>query len=153
MGYITEGETILFANGGQNAITASLIGLCKHGDKIGTDPHTYSGLKTTAGMLGIQLVPIKLKDEEMDEKALIYACRNENLKGIYLIPDYQNPTTHRMSLTRRKSLAEIAKKYNIFIIEDAIYNLMYEKPVQAVASFAPEHTIYIGFKERWNIIL
>lgn len=143
-GYITQGETILFANGGQNAIMASLIGLCKHGDKIGTDPHTYSGLKTAAGMLGIQLLPIKLKDGEMDEESLIYACKNENLKGIYLIPNYQNPTTHTMSLTCRKALAQIAKEYNIFIIEDATYHLMYKEPVQAVASFAPDQTIYIA---------
>lgn len=143
-GYITDVESILFANAGQNAITATLIGLCKHGDKIGADPHTYAGLKTTASMLGIQLVPIKHKDGEMDEEALIYACKNENLKGIYLIPDYQNPTTHRMSLTSRKALAKIAREYNIFIIEDATYHLMNEKPIQAVASFAPEQTIYIA---------
>ena len=143
-GYITDIETILFANGGQNSITASLIGLCQHGDKIGADPQTYSGLKTSAGMLGIQLVPIKQKDGEMDEESLIYACKNEKIKGIYLIPDYQNPTTHRMSLARRIALARIAKEYNIFIIEDATYHLMCEKPVQAVASFAPEQTIYIA---------
>ncbi|KJS87992.1 MAG: GntR family transcriptional regulator [Peptococcaceae bacterium BICA1-8] len=143
-GYITDVETILFANGGQNAITAILFGLCQHGDKIGTDPHTYSGLKTTAGMMGIQLVPIKHKDGEMDGDALIYACKNENLKGIYLIPDYQNPTTHRITLERRKELARIAREFNIFIIEDATYHLMCEKPVQVVASFAPEQTIYIA---------
>lgn len=143
-GYSTNIETILFANGGQNAITAVLMGLCKHGDKIGTDPHTYSGLKTAAGMLGVQLVPIKREKDEMDEDALIYACKNDNLKGIYLIPDYQNPTTHRLSLPKRKALAKIAKEYNIFIIEDATYHLMCEKTIQAVASFAPEQTIYIA---------
>lgn len=143
-GYITDIETILFANGGQNAITAILAGLCKHGDKIGTDPHTYPGLKTTASMLGIQLVPIKHTDGEMDEHSLINACKNENLKGIYLIPDNQNPTTHKMSLARRKALAQTAKEHNIFIIEDAAYHLMCEKPIPAVASFAPEQTIYIA---------
>ena len=143
-GYATNIETILFANGGQNAITAVLMGLCKHGDKLGADPHTYPGLKTAAGMLGVQLVPIKQDNGEMDEDALIYACKNDNLKGIYLIPDYQNPTTHRLSLARRKALAKVAKEYNIFIIEDATYHLMCEKTIQAVASFAPEQTIYIA---------
>jgi DNA-binding transcriptional MocR family regulator len=143
-GYITDIETILFANGGQNAITAILAGICRYGDRIGADPHTYSGLKTSAGMLGVRLVPIKHQDGEMAEDALIYACKYENLKGIYLIPDYQNPTTHRMSLARRKALARIAKEYNIFIIEDATYHLMCEKPLQAVASFAPAQTIYIA---------
>ncbi|HWR62101.1 MAG TPA: PLP-dependent aminotransferase family protein [Clostridia bacterium] len=143
-GYEAELESILFANGGQNAITAALAGLCTHGDKVGTDPHIYSGLKTAAGMLGIKLVPIKQKDGEMDEEALVYACRNDNLKGIYLIPDYQNPTTHRMSPERREALAGIAKEYDIFIIEDATYHLACERPVQAVAAFAPDHTVYMA---------
>jgi len=142
-GYITDIETILFSNGGQNAITAILAGICQHGDKVGVDPHTYPGLKTSAGMLGIQLVPIKQINGEMDEDALIYACKNEKLKSIYLIPDYQNPTTHRMSLAKRKALAGISKEYNIFIIEDATYHLMNEKTEKAVATFAPEQTIHI----------
>jgi len=143
-GYYTNSESILFSNGGQNALTAILIGLCTHGDKIGADPHTYPGLKTTASMLGIQIIPIKHEHEEMDGDALIYACKNEKIKGIYLIPDYQNPTTHRMSLTRRKALAQIAKEYNIFIIEDAAYHLMCKHPMQAVGTFAPDQTIYIA---------
>ncbi len=84
-GFSPGSASILFSNGGQNAITAILAGLCRHGDKIGADPHTYSGLKTTASMLGIQLTPIRHRDGEMDDEALLDACRNENIKGIYLI--------------------------------------------------------------------
>ena len=35
-------------------------------------------------------------------------CKTEGLKGIYLIPDYQNPTTHTMSLEGRRAIAEVA---------------------------------------------
>lgn len=143
-GYVTNADRILFSNGGQNAITAILAGLCNRGDRIGADPHTYPGLKTAASMLGIQLVAIKQKDGEMDGDALISACKNENLKGIYLVPDYHNPTTHRMSLSRRKVLARIAKQFSIFIIEDATYPLLCREIVPAVASYAPEQVIYIA---------
>ncbi len=137
-------HNILFANGAQNAITATLASICKYGDKIGTDPHTYSGLKTSAAMLGIQLVPIKLEDGEMSKDALRYACKNENLKGIYLIPDYQNPTTHIMSIACREAIAQVAIEYNIFIIEDATNHLLSKEPLEAVANFAPDQTIYIA---------
>lgn len=143
-GYETDIESILFANGGQNSIAAALAGLCKHGDKVGADPHTYPGLKTSAAMLGIQLVPIRQKNREMDEQALADACRNENLKGIYLVPDHHNPTTHRMSLPQRKALARIAREQNIFILEDATYHLMCPQRMPAVATYAPERTIYIA---------
>lgn len=143
-GFETTREHILLATGGQNAITATLASLCQHGDRIGVDHHTYPGLKTAAAMLGIQLVPIRSESDEMSPEALLYACKNENIKGLYIIPDYQNPMTYTMSVETRKAIAEIAVKYNLFIIEDGAYHLIQEKVLPAVATYAPEHTIYIA---------
>jgi len=42
---------------------------------------------TVAAMLGVQIVPIKSEHDEMSPTALEYACKNDNIKGIYLIPD------------------------------------------------------------------
>ncbi|SFC37065.1 PLP-dependent aminotransferase family protein [Bacillus sp. UNCCL81] len=143
-GFETTVDHILFANGGQNAIAATLASLCKPGDRIGADDHTYPGLKTIAAMLSVQIVPIKSENYEMSPNAFEYACKNDNIKGIYLIPDYHNPTASCLSIENRKKIAAIAKKYNQFIIEDATYNLLNEKPIPAVASFAQEHSIYIA---------
>jgi len=80
----------------------------------------------------------------MSPIAFEYACKNDNIKGIYLIPDYHNPTTCCMSIENRKLLAAIAQKYNQFIIEDATYHLHNEQPLPAVASYAPEQVIHIA---------
>ncbi|MCZ8520429.1 MULTISPECIES: aminotransferase-like domain-containing protein [Paenibacillus] len=143
-GLETTADCIVFANGGQNAMAAALASLCKPGDRIGADSHTYPGLKTAAAMLSIQIVPIKSENGEMSPAALEYACKNDNIKGIYLIPDYHNPTAGTMSVENRKRIAAVAKKYDQFIIEDASYSLLCEKPLPAVASFAPELAIYIA---------
>ncbi|WP_201004030.1 aminotransferase-like domain-containing protein [Paenibacillus glycanilyticus] len=143
-GLETTLDRIVFANGGQNAIAATLASLCKPGDRIGADPHTYPGLKTAAAMLSIQIVPIKSENDVMSPAAFEYACKNDNIKGIYLIPDYHNPTTSTMSVENRKQIAAIARKYNQFIIEDAAYSLMCKQPHPAVASFAPDQSIYIA---------
>ncbi|WP_409304719.1 PLP-dependent aminotransferase family protein [Peribacillus sp. SCS-155] len=143
-GFETTVDCILFANGGQNAIAATLASLCKPGDRIGVDHHTYPGLKTVAAMLSVQLVPIKSENYQMRPTSFEYACKNESIKGIYLIPDYHNPTATFMSVENRKLIAAIAKKYNQFVIEDASYHLLGKKPLPAVASFAPEQVIYIA---------
>ncbi|OUS76979.1 GntR family transcriptional regulator [Paenibacillus sp. MY03] len=143
-GFKASAESILFANGGQNAIAATLASLCKPGDRIGADPHTYPGLKTAAAMLSIQIVPIKSENGQMSPTAFEYVCKNENIKGIYLIPDYHNPTASIMTVENRKRIAAAAKTYNQFIIEDSAYSLLNEQPLPAVASFAPEQTIYIA---------
>nr|WP_106783279.1 PLP-dependent aminotransferase family protein [Lysinibacillus timonensis] len=143
-GFSTTPHTIHFAHGGQNAITAILLGLCKPGDKLGTDPHTYLGLKNVATMLGIQLIPIKWENGAISEEELLKACQNDNIKGVYITPDYQNPTTSNMSSVRKKAIAQIAKQYNLFVIEDATYTLLRKSKEKALASYASEQTIYIA---------
>jgi len=140
----TTEEHIILAYGGQNALCAILSSLFQVGDRIGTDPLIYSGMKTLAKMLGIQLVPIQQKDHEMSPLALRNYCKNQELKGIYLIPDYQNPTTHSMSFDTRKEIANIAKEYNLIVIEDAINSILSEDNSVPVAVLAPEQTIYIS---------
>lgn len=142
-GLEAERDNILFSNGGQNAIVAVLAGLLNYGDKIGSPPHTYSDIKSAAVRLGVQLMPIKLTDNEIDGEALIYACKNNNLKAVYIIPDHQNPTTHTMSEAARKELAEIARAQDIFIIEDGTYHLMSAR-LKPISAYAPERTIYIA---------
>ena len=141
----TSPEHILLSNGGQNALCAILSALFKPGDRIGTDPLTFSGFKTLAKMLGIQLVPIPLHNDEISPIILDQLCQTEGLKGIYLIPDYHNPTTHHMSLRTRKAIASVAKKHNLLIIEDGIYSLL-KKDVDcpAFARLIPDQTIYIA---------
>ncbi|WP_449536429.1 aminotransferase-like domain-containing protein [Ferdinandcohnia sp. Marseille-Q9671] len=143
-GFETTVDHILFANGGQNAIAATLASLCKPGERIGVDQHTYPGLKTVAAMFNVQLIPIKSENYEMSPTSFEYACKNENIKGIYLIPDYHNPTASFMSVENRKMIASIAQKYNQFIIEDGAYHLLSKQPLPAVATFAPEQVIYIA---------
>ncbi|MBM7608954.1 DNA-binding transcriptional MocR family regulator [Lysinibacillus composti] len=143
-GFETTVDHILFANGAQNAIAATLASLCNPGDRIGVDQHTYPGLKTVAALLNVQIVPIKSENYEMSPTSFEDACKNENIKGLYLIPDYHNPTGSLMSVENRKRIAVIAKKYNQFIIEDGSYHLLSKNPLPAVASFAPDQVIYIA---------
>lgn len=142
--YIVNPSNIVFAGGGQNAIMATFASLFKPGDNIGTAYTTYLGMKAAAKFNGIQLVPIEQKGNEISEEGLIYACKNKNLKGLFIVPDLHNPTTHTIPIKTREMIACIAKKYNLIIIEDAVNSLLYENPLPPVASFAPENTIYIS---------
>ena len=95
-------------------------------------------------MIGVQLVAIQHKDFEMTKEGIYYAIQNENIKAIYVIPDFHNPTSHIMSLETRKMIAQIAQEKNILIIEDAINNLLEDNPLPPIASFAPEQVICLA---------
>ncbi len=141
--FAVKPDHLMLASGGQNAIVSILAGLFQPGDRIGTDEVTYPGLKTAAKMLGIQLIPIQQKDNEMTEEGLLYACKNQNIKGIYVIPDYHNPTTHIMSEGTRKMIGRIARKEQLIVIEDAINSFLSDIPSMPIASYAPEQVLYI----------
>jgi len=143
-GYTTYPQLLLPSNGGQNAIAAILAGVFKPGDRIGTDPLTYPGLKTAAKMLGVELIPINSHNNEMSEDGLLYACKNEHIKGIYIMPDFHNPTTHVMSLGTRIMIARVATQNKLIVIEDAAHSLLLENSMPAVAMYSPEQTIYIA---------
>ncbi|WP_341299555.1 PLP-dependent aminotransferase family protein [Lysinibacillus sp. FSL H8-0500] len=137
-------QPILLGAGGQNAIVGTLAALFQPGDRIGTDPITYAGIKTAANMLGIQLVAIQQSQGEMTREGLLYACKNEHIKGIYVIPDFHNPTTHTMSVATRQMIAEVARQKDLIVIEDAIYSFLKEQALAPIASYAPERVIYIA---------
>lgn len=143
-GFYTDSAHILLAAGGQNAITAALGAFFENDDKIGTEPMTYPGVKTAAKLFGIQLLPVQSQNLEMTEEGIRYALQNENIKGLYVIPDYQNPTAHTMSLETRKMIAGLAAEENLLVIEDGINNLLEENPLPPIASFAPENVVYIS---------
>ncbi len=45
----------------------------------------------------------------------------ENVKMIYVIPDFQNPSGKTWSLERRKQFMELVNQYEIPVIEDNPY--------------------------------
>jgi len=80
----------------------------------------------------------------MTREGLLYACKNEHIKGLYVIPDFHNPTTHTMSMETRKMIAVVARQTGLIVIEDAIYSFLKEQPFAPIASYAPEKVIYIA---------
>lgn len=142
VGVVPEGP-VLFASGGQNALAAVLSTLFRPGDRIGVDPLVYPGLKSAAKLFGIRLVPVGQQKGEMSEDGLSYALKNHHIKGIYVTPDFQNPTTHTLSEGGRKGLVAFAQRHGLLIIEDAIAALFTEKPMPSIKTLAPEQTVYI----------
>lgn len=90
------------------------------------------------------MLPVRVSNQEITEEGIRYAIQNEKIKGLYVIPDYQNPTAHIMSLETRKMIAKAAGEEKLLVIEDGINNLLAENPIPPIAAFAPEQVIYIS---------
>ena len=142
-GHKVNHEQDLFANGGQNALSAILAALFKRSEKIAVDDHTYPGIKSAAAMLGIQLIPIPQNDKGMNMDALEMMCKRDRINGIYIIPACHNPTTITMPPAQRMEAARIAEQYDCILIEDGTYQLM-EPGMTAISDYIKSRSIYIA---------
>ncbi len=134
-------DRILTAGGGQNAIAAIFAALLRRGDKLGVDPLTYPGVKSAAKLFGIQLVPIEQENGCMSEAGIRYAVKNDGVRALFIMPDYQNPTAHIMSTEQRQMIARAAVENDLLIIEDGICKLLSDE-LSSVHDLAPENTVF-----------
>lgn len=137
-------SNILLTSGSQNAIFSTLASLFQTGDRIATMPVTYPGIKIAAKILGIQLVPIHTENGIITRDSLLYVYKNQGIKGLYLIPDFNNPTSEVLDVKTRKTVASFCDEMNIPVIEDAIYTLFDPNPLPPISSYTEKQGIFIS---------
>lgn len=134
---------IVITAGTTHAINCALLGLFEPGDRIAVDELTFTGFKHAAQLHNIKLEPVTMDLEGMLAESLEALCQKQSIKGIYLMPNMQNPTATVMSEERKKDIAEIIRRYKLILIEDDIYNFTNFKNKRALSSLVPEQGIFI----------
>jgi len=122
------------------------------GDTVVVEAPTYVGALTAFQSFYPNYVQVEMDDEGMNidilEKKLKELVREgKKPKFIYTIPTFQNPAGVTMSLERRKRLLELAKEYNILVVEDSPYEELRfsgEKVPQLKALDTEGYVLYIG---------
>ena len=73
-------------------------------------------------------------------------AEGKQVKFLYMIPDFQNPSGESLTLEERQMLVELAQKYDFLIVEDSPYReLRYEgEHIPTMYSLAPDHVIHLG---------
>lgn len=137
-------DRVLVCGGAQTALVAVLAALTRPRDAIVVEPLTYPGLIAIARQLGLRLLACPVDDEGVAPEALARLCADQRPAAIYLIPALQNPTASTMGIARRHEVAAILERHQTWLIEDDPYSLLFDTPVPAIASLAPERTIYIA---------
>lgn len=140
-GYKTTSDKLVICYGVMQGINTSLQGLFKPGDKIAVESCTFTGVLNACDMHQISYEATEMDHEGMLPSALRRLCEKQTIKGLYLMPNMQNPTAGVMSKSRRKELAAIVQDFNLILIEDDVYNMLNGLP--AISSMVPDHGIYL----------
>lgn len=142
-----ENEIILL-QGGQQGLDLVPRLLIDKGDVIALENPTFLGATGSFAQYQPEYAPISMDADGMRMDELENALKTSpRVKFIYTIPDFQNPTGRTMSLERRKKMLELARAYDVLILEDSPYrDLRYEgEPVAPIKSLDTEgRVIYLG---------
>ena len=112
----------IITSGGQQGIELLCKTLCNESDVVLCEEPSFIGALNAFRSCGAKLVGIPLEDDGVDLNALEAAMKaNPKAKILYLIPTFQNPAGTCMSLEKRRAALELAKKYDIVILEDNPY--------------------------------
>lgn len=115
-------DDVLITSGSQQGLDFSAKVFINPGDIIICESPTYLGAINAFKAYEPNFIEVETDDEGMIMKDLEEVLRNnDNVKFIYVIPDFQNPSGKTWSIERRKKLVELANKYNIAIVEDNPY--------------------------------
>ncbi len=118
----TEEDAVLITSGAQQANDMAVKIFCNEGDAIACDETCFIGSLSSFKSNNVSIIGIPTDDFGMIPNALEKALADHpNIKVIYLIPNFQNPTGVTMPLERRKEIYEIAKNHHIMLIEDNPY--------------------------------
>ncbi|MCI8335860.1 MAG: PLP-dependent aminotransferase family protein [Peptococcaceae bacterium] len=140
---LTE-DNILITTGSQQAL--DLIGkvLLNDNDGVIVEKPSYLGAIQAFSQYHPTFYPVNLTEEGLDLNQLEEALTHENIKFVYAIPDFQNPTGLTYSAENRKKVCEILQKHNIVLIEDDPYGDL---------RFTGERLPYIGLGKHPNSIV
>lgn len=117
-----DDDDTIIVSGAQQGIDLATKCLVNEGDAVLCENPSFIGALNAFRSYNARLIGVPVDGEGMDTGAVEEALkREENIKLIYTIPTFQNPTGTAMSIGRRKRLLELAEKYDVMILEDSPY--------------------------------
>ncbi len=143
-GVITTVDQITIGSGSQGVLDSLGKILISKGDRVAVEAPTYVGALSAYNPYEPDYVAIDTDEDGVIPEALEEILKAGQVKFVYLIPTFQNPSGRTITLERRKAIAEIIIRYNALLVEDDPYSaLRYRgEELPTIRSFAPDNTVY-----------
>jgi DNA-binding transcriptional MocR family regulator len=134
-------DSIVICAGAQHAMDTA-ISVFPEIEEIACEALVYPGLKAVARRWRRRLHAMAMDREGVLPEAFEAACRG-GLRLVVLSPTLHNPTTATMTADRRRQIVEIARRWDVILIEEDVYGLLPENAPPPLAALAPERVLYL----------
>lgn len=144
-GVSCDADNIAITTGSQQSIDLISKMFINRGDTILVEKPTYMSALDVFNTYGANIVGVEMDDEGLRMDALEQALKNHpEAKFLYTVPTFQNPTGRTLPVDRRQRMVELARQYDIVIIEDDPYGQLRfaGDPVPAVKSFDSDGRVF-----------
>ncbi|MBE6826999.1 MAG: PLP-dependent aminotransferase family protein [Ruminococcaceae bacterium] len=117
-----EFDDIIITSGATQIMDLMTKVFCNFGDTVICETPSFIGSLNCFRSYGCTLKGVPVEADGMNTEILEKQLKeNRNVKFIYTIPNFQNPSGVTMSLEKRKQVYALAKKYGVLILEDNPY--------------------------------
>jgi DNA-binding transcriptional MocR family regulator len=121
-GMVLSPDDIVVTSGTSEAITLTLLSLCRAGDTVAIETPTYFNFLSLLKELGVRVLEIPATPEEgVDLELLTWAFDTHAVKAFVTIANFNNPLGYRLSDDRKKALVELCRRKGVPLVEDDIY--------------------------------
>jgi len=143
LGIEANADRIVVVAGANQGLAAAILSNVVRGESVLTDALTYPGLKVLAFNYGWRLEPLERDEEGILPDALERAAIEGRGRVVYLQSELHNPTAAVMGLDRRRIIAEIARRYDLVLIDDHAALSDLTSSIPSLTAIAPERTFAI----------
>ncbi len=142
-----EPEHLMVLSGSQQGLWLVARSLLTPGETVLVETPTYLGALRVFAAAGLRVISVQSDREGMAPEALRMALERYRPRLIYCLPTFQNPSGTTMSLSRRQMLLELARRYQVPILEDDPYGELFydtEPPPPLAALDQSGVVMYLG---------
>ncbi len=121
-GILKEEDDVIIVSGGQQGIDLCSKSLINPGDGVVCEEPSFIGGLNCFRSYNAELFGVPVLDDGLDTEKLEELLKeHKNIKLLYTISTFQNPSGITISLEKRKKILELAEKYDILVYEDNPY--------------------------------
>jgi len=137
-------EDVLLTSGAAHGIFLALATLAGPDDVVLCEGLTDHGAIGSSQVLGFTLKGLEMDRYGLNPEHFEDMCGNERITALVCTPNLNNPTSALMPDERRREIAEIARRYGVYIIEDDVYGplLAGQQATRPLSHYAPELSFY-----------
>ena len=145
-GMDVQADDVLITTGSQQALDLMGKVLINPGDALAIEEPGYLGAIQAFTVFEPDFCPVPLLDDGIDLDRLEQILEERNVKLLYTVPNFQNPTGLTYSVEKRKALCALLNRYSAYLIEDDPYGqLKFEGEVfPYIGSFGLKKSVLFG---------